>query len=241
MKHMRLIPLVLFATASLLVLKGMGIIRNGHYTLPSEQQQELVVAGGGGAPAPASGGIAAALAARSAPKECPPQLGNGVDPKSENILPEKLTEKRKELEARLQEVEFRENLVKAAEKRLDQAGGRESGGGSQIVNGQVVQKKKAQEDVPDQIKSLVTMYDNMKPKDAGVIFDKLDMSVMSQLALKLKPAKMAEILAAMNPEIAQKLTTELVNQSRKVAQLQGMGFGSNDTMNLPKIEGTMQR
>ncbi len=74
------------------------------------------------------------------------------------------------------------------------------------------------------------MYENMKPKDAGRIFDRLDMSVLIEVASRIKPQKMADILAQMSGEAAEKLTVELARRSG--------GVGMSASMSsLPKIEG----
>ena len=79
-------------------------------------------------------------------------------------------------------------------------------------------------------KSIVTMYENMKPKDAGRIFDRLDMSVLIEVASRIKPQKMSDILAQMSGEAAEKLTVELARRSGGVGMSAAMS-------SLPKIEG----
>jgi flagellar motility protein MotE (MotC chaperone) len=74
------------------------------------------------------------------------------------------------------------------------------------------------------------MYENMKPKDAGRIFDRLDMSVLIEVASRIKPQKMSDILAQMSAEAAEKLTVELARRSG------GVGMASSAAA-LPKIEG----
>lgn len=53
------------------------------------------------------------------------------------------------------------------------------------------------------------MYENMKPKEAARIFDKLDMTVLLGVVQQMKTRKMAPILAKMNSSVAQRLTVEL--------------------------------
>jgi flagellar motility protein MotE (MotC chaperone) len=67
----------------------------------------------------------------------------------------------------------------------------------------------------------------MKGRDAARILDRLDMPVLVAIAKQMKPAKMAEILAAMSPEAAQKLTIELSGTSDSTAAV--------STKSLPKI------
>ena len=56
---------------------------------------------------------------------------------------------------------------------------------------------------------LVKMYEAMKPRDAATIFNELQMSVLLQVLDRMKDAKAALIVAAMNPDKARDVTTEL--------------------------------
>lgn len=78
-------------------------------------------------------------------------------------------------------------------------------------------------------KGIVTMYENMKPKDAARIFDRLELPVLLSVATQMNPRRMSDILAQMTPEVAQRLTVELAVRPRQ-----------NTTPaadQLPKIEG----
>src|SRR4029077_19467569 len=56
---------------------------------------------------------------------------------------------------------------------------------------------------------LVKVYEAMKPRDAATIFNDLDMPVLLQVADRMKEAKAAPILAAMQPDKARELTARL--------------------------------
>jgi len=79
-------------------------------------------------------------------------------------------------------------------------------------------------------KGLVTMYENMKPRDAAKIFDRLDSGVLLDVASKIEPRKMSDILALMSPDAAQHLTVELASQAQEVKP-------GNNSSDLPKIQG----
>jgi flagellar motility protein MotE (MotC chaperone) len=152
---------------------------------------------------------------------------NGPTSPAERAILERLGERRQELDARARELEIRENLLKSAEKRLD---GRvnelktleqQSGGSAQ---------KKEAEDAA-KLKALVTMYENMKAKDAAKIFDRLEMPVLIAVVSQIKPRVMGDIMAQMQPEAAERLTTELA--SRAV----GIAPAAAPPGELPKIEG----
>jgi len=74
------------------------------------------------------------------------------------------------------------------------------------------------------------MYENMKPKDAARIFDRLDMKVLIEVETHMNPRTMSEILAGMTPDTAEKLTVELANRARAQP-------ASQTPDKLPKIEG----
>ncbi len=121
---------------------------------------------------------------------------------------------------------MRESLLKAAEKRVE-ARVAELKALEAQVSGAMDARDKAE---ADRFKNIVTMYENMKPKEAARIFDRLDMKVLVQVSTQIKPNKMAEILAQMSPDAAERLTVDLANRS-------GTDKGSNAKDGLPKIDG----
>jgi flagellar motility protein MotE (MotC chaperone) len=79
-------------------------------------------------------------------------------------------------------------------------------------------------------KGLVTMYENMKAKDAAKIFDRLDLKILVDMATQINPRRMSDILAQMAPQAAERLTVELANRA-SLAEKAGAA------PELPKIEG----
>ena len=65
----------------------------------------------------------------------------------------------------------------------------------------------AQQDA--KILSLVKIYENMKPKDAARIFEKMELDTLLEVAERMKERKLAPIMAKMNPEKARDMTVEL--------------------------------
>ena len=63
-----------------------------------------------------------------------------------------------------------------------------------------------------QLKSLVKVYENMKPKDAARIFEQLDLDILLDVAERMREAKMAPILANMDPGKAKQITVELATR-----------------------------
>ena len=65
-------------------------------------------------------------------------------------------------------------------------------------------------------KSLVSMYENMKAKDAAKVFDRLNMRVLIEVVNAMNPRRMSDILGQMTPEVAERLTIEIANRSGAV-------------------------
>jgi flagellar motility protein MotE (MotC chaperone) len=148
----------------------------------------------------------------------------------ERALLGRLQERRQELDSRARELDLRESLLKAAEKKLEtQNAAEEGGGGGGAKTGPMAQRKEKEEADNARFKGVVTMYETMKPKEAAKIFDRLDIRVLLDVASQIKPQIMAAILAQMSPEAAERLTIEL-------AVKPGSDRNVNPS-NLPKIDG----
>jgi flagellar motility protein MotE (MotC chaperone) len=219
MTRLRLIPVVIFAAAALLVIKGMGILS----TARGPEQRVMTIAA---APAPVAQNVpdtdleftSAAPKKDDAPKkedpalppapprapETPAGVNVGVPgdtSPAQKALLERLQQRRQELEAKARDLELRENLIKEAEQRLEQR-----------LNELRMLENPASADNPadnPKMKNLVTMYEGMKPKEAARIFEKLDIAVLVGIAKAMKPVKLSEVLAVMSPDAAQRLTVEL--------------------------------
>ncbi|WP_237152566.1 MotE family protein [Oryzibacter oryziterrae] len=132
------------------------------------------------------------------PPEYTPPAGS-----SETAILNALSDRRNALDQREQDLDLRAKLLQAAEQRLDQRlqelkSIQQQLGGSDV---KTADAKDAQE-----VQALVALYEAMKPKAAAVVFDKLDMTVLLQIATKMNPRKLSPIMAAMSPDKAGLLT-----------------------------------
>jgi flagellar motility protein MotE (MotC chaperone) len=77
-----------------------------------------------------------------------------------------------------------------------------------------------------QIKSLVKVYENMKPADAANIFNEMQMPILLEVIDKMSERKVAPVLAAMDPKRARDVTQELAAMRRSVSdKMPGGGAG----------------
>lgn len=125
---------------------------------------------------------------------------------SQPLLVERLAERREALDSQAAELEMRQALVEAAELRLDQRTA-ELKALEARINALVDQQKSVER---EQFVSLVAMYETMKPKEAALIFDALDLPVLVRVAQAMSPKKMGPIMAKMDPNKAKSLTAMLV-------------------------------
>ena len=156
-----------------------------------------------------------------------PPEGQAPVSASERAVLERLQSRRQELEARAREIDIRESLLKAAEKKVESRVEELKGVESRIST---ATEQKTEADAA-RFKGIITMYENMKPKDAAKVFDRLEMGVLYQIASQIAPRKMSDILGLMQPEAAERLTTEM---ARRAAPDQASAAAE-----LPKIEGKM--
>ena len=137
---------------------------------------------------------------------------------SEIDLLQKLAERRVQIDARAREMETREAMLAAAESRIDR----------KIQEFKALQAtieslvKTYDEQQGTKLKSLVKIYENMKPKDAARIFEELEMEVLLKVAERMKERSLAPIMAKMNPQRARDVTVEL-DQLRKLPEPVGVG------------------
>ena len=161
------------------------------------------VAGQPGEAPPAPGGSSGAANAPAANTPLAP-----LGPINNQELLQHFAERRAEIERRTKEMEQREALLAAAERRIDQkvAEMEKTRADIQKLMAQGDEKQSAQ------LESLVKIYETMKPKEAARIFEELDMPVLLGVIQKMKEQKTAPILAAMDPVKAKEVTSALVER-----------------------------
>jgi flagellar motility protein MotE (MotC chaperone) len=137
----------------------------------------------------------------------PASVDMNFDGDTDEIIQE-LMQRRRALEARERQLEQREAFLKATESQVDQKLDelkilREE------LRSLLDQQEKEEE---SRIKSLVKIYEGMKPKEAATVFNTLDMNIMLSIVSRMSERKSAPILAAMDPSKARALTVLLAQQ-----------------------------
>ena len=206
MTHVRLLPTLLIAVIGLFFIKVTHIVANSENLLSSTapaQAQE----------APKAEETAAKTdekseAAQTADSQEPPALVEGmkVDPnqssRSELAILERLARRREKLAEREKELEMRDALLRAAEKRLQERVEELKTLEESIKKASRLRREEKNEDLG----KLVAMYQTMKAKQAAKIFEVLDDDMRVEIAKIMNPRKLAAIMGQMKPSSASTLS-----------------------------------
>jgi flagellar motility protein MotE (MotC chaperone) len=164
--------------------------------------------------------IALPAATKSAAPVCPTSIDDlakqaGMSPTELTVL-QSLGTRRAELEEREKQMNSQEQLIKAAEGKLD---GRikQMGELKAQIQALLDQASKAAD---DDVSRMVKVYESMKPKDAAKVMETLKDDVRIPIAAKMKERNLAAILAQMRPDAARDLTEKLAGRLKKADGLQ---------------------
>ncbi len=212
----RLLPVTIFAAMLLFGIKvgdiWQGVVLTSSEAIAKEDKKDKGATADKQTKSAADTGGASAEGGEAAQNAATGQGLIDKDPslltKSELELLAELTKRRNEIEARAREVEMRAKLLKVSEKRVEE---------------RISELRKLEKSIQDllkqndqieekQLKSLVKVYESMKPKNAARIFNSLDMKILMTVAQRMKESKMAAVLAAMDSEKARELTVKLATQ-----------------------------
>jgi flagellar motility protein MotE (MotC chaperone) len=160
--------------------------------------------------------------AMASPMAEPDGERQAIDPLSmspaEVELLQKLAERRANLDKRATEQSQREVLLEAAEKRIDEKIAKLEALKKEIAG--LADKQNAEDDA--RLKSLVKIYETMKPHDAARIFEQLDMPVLLGVVERMKERNVAPILAALDPGKAKAVTLALAERRERQAKAETM-------------------
>ncbi|MXN63725.1 hypothetical protein GR183_02310 [Stappia sp. GBMRC 2046] len=249
---LRLIPALVVSAVALLVLKLIGLSVDGAYVISpvqtaAAQQSSADINTAQPKAATTSGADAGKPDQPAAPEKAPKgedavlppafdafgengrqPLEIGGSPAERKVL-ESLSERRRDLDSRERKFDLREQLLKATEDRIDEKI-KSLEEAETRIKGLEDQKKKKQE---EKLNDVVLMYESMRAKDAARIFSRLDMNILVRVASQMKPRKMADVMAEMEADAAERLTIALASGALRAAEPE-MAEAKPE---LPKIQG----
>lgn len=123
-----------------------------------------------------------------------------------------LSKRREQLEAeatkRDKDLSLKANLLAATEAKVEERIAELKKIEAQIA----ALLKKYDEQEEKRLKSLVKIYENMKPKDVVRIFDEMDGAMVLDMIERMKDKQISTILSLMEPAKAKKITQELLTR-----------------------------
>lgn len=209
-KPPRLLPITIFALAGLLAMKSVELVRVAAAAVA--ESQAVVTTAQAASPAapehmPPASPSAQPAGTPSAQPAGTPSAEDGAAPvgDGERTVLLELRQRRQELDSRETALAARESLMAATEQKLS----------GRVAELQTLQKKlealeaTRQEREDTSWQRMVKLYETMKPRDAATIFNDLEMPVLLQVLDRMKEAKAAPVLAAMQPDKARDVTAQI--------------------------------
>lgn len=213
-KRIRLLPVVIFIAASTASLKVGSLLTEtgpaiGNQAIAQDQNA---------APSEANKTENAAAAnpeetqeeteGKAVPSPIEPEFDPTRLTDAELDILQKLADRRAELSKRSEQLDTREQLLLATERRLE-IKIRELARMQETIRSLLKQHDKEKE---AQMRSVVKIYEKMKPKKAAQIFEQLDIGVLLDVIERMKESRTAPIMAQMSPARAKTLTSELAKR-----------------------------
>ena len=233
----RLLPLTLIIGALLLVMKlhevasAFGDFSKAAMPIAEARAEATQKAGAAHTPptpvqaGPADSAAAAhsgRLASTTPGMQAPAPASAPSMPSAQEVaILEQLAGRRQGLEAREQELERKNDLLRAVEARLDQKVRQMKDLESTLVR--LIKADDEQQQA--KLRSLVKIYENMKPKDSARIFEELEMDTLLPVAERMNERKLAPVMAEMNPAKAKEITQELSKRRQVMSGQQPGGAG----------------
>lgn len=216
MLRLRILPLTITVAAMLLSMKLMDMTYNAS-ALAESASAAAGAAEKPASPAPAEGGKAEENDVMKNPAVTP-SPGTTVDRRYTPVeveLLQNLAQRRDELDRWERNIQIKESMLAATEKRIDQKITQIESMKKEVAN--LLSQYNEKEDT--KIRSLVKIYENMKPKDAARIFDEVEMPILLLIIDKMSEKKVAPILSYMDSKKAKSITVQVAEQRRLSSKL----------------------
>jgi len=143
-------------------------------------------------------------------KASPSRLGSAIQ--------SEMRQKKQTARERERALDLREQAIKASEKRLknDVESQQQQQAKTDAPAAAAAKGEKAEEvdEEAQTLDQLARIYQSMKPKQAAPVFEQLDIDVQLAVARRMRERSTAQILAAMTPEGAARLSMALAGKKR---------------------------
>jgi flagellar motility protein MotE (MotC chaperone) len=206
----RLLPALMVTAGVLLSLKAIAFAADSADATKSEPKS-AAAAPSAGSGAPSSSPPDQPPATAEAGQACESSFAQtaGLSPSEVQIL-QSLGSRRQAIEERASELDTKQELVAAAERRIDQRVAELQ----QLENRIKTLLGQVDDEEAKQMAGLVDVYQRMRAKDAAAVFDGLDDEVLLEVAKRMKEQNLAEIMGKMQPERARALTQMLAKRAQ---------------------------
>ena len=211
--RMRTLPLAIAVMAALAVVKTVSLAGNVGWSAAPEAHASA--AEEAPHPAPASPALAPARAPGETAANCQPDSSSGPPVSAaERAALQELRARRDQLDVRERQITVKESVLTAAEKRIADRVKELSDLQSRLQVTEDARKKHEEADW----QGLVHTYEAMRPRDAAAIMTGMEASVLLAVIDRMNDRKAALVLAAMPPDRARAVTTELADMRLKASQ-----------------------
>jgi flagellar motility protein MotE (MotC chaperone) len=226
-KFLRILPVTIMVTTLMMVLRLDDIyerIRNHNPNIIEINRSEAQ-------PTPQNDQSKPSTASPLPPATIAESLGEGdingnVKAETQSKLPnhfsqnelavlQKLSERRETLDQRQRDLDSREILIKAAEERINQ-----KINDMKTIQNNIQQMMKQVEDEDDaKVRSLIKIYESMKPKEVAKILEQLDTPVLLSIVTRMKEQKLVPIMEVLKPDISRSITDAMM--VKRAARIEG--------------------
>ncbi len=148
-----------------------------------------------------------------------PPIVVGLPDDEEMELITQLRQRRETLETRATQLDLQEQLLQSTEKRIN----------DKITQLQELEDRIKghlrlfEEKETEQLQSIVSIYETMKPKEAAPRFEALSLQTQLDLVQLMNPRKVAALMEKMTPQKASVLTTELATKAQPPSMTEVQG------------------
>ncbi len=139
-----------------------------------------------------------------------PPIVVGLPDDEEMELITQLRQRREALESRSTSLDLQEKLLESTEKRIN-----EKIGQLEVLEDRIKSHLRLfEEKETEQLQSIVSIYETMKPKEAAPRFEALSLQTQLDLVQLMNPRKVAALMEKMTPRKASLLTTKLATKAQ---------------------------